>query len=96
MSTIHVDEASLNDLKKALMEAGESYKANLARLTNLIAEITSGDIQGDPAEDLKFKFDAKEDIFKKLAQTIDDAEEYMGIKTTKFGNMIGDLKSGMK
>ena len=96
MAQIHVDEASLNDLKNALATAGESYKKNLARLTNLVNEITSGDIQGDPAEDLLAKFQAKEDIFNKLAETIDEAEGYMGMQTTKFGNMIGDLKSGMK
>ncbi len=96
MAQIHVDEASLNDLKNALATAGESYKSNLARLTNLVNEITSGDIQGDPATDLLQKFQAKEDTFKKLAETIDEAEGYMGMQTTKFGNMIGDLKSGMK
>ena len=96
MSQIHVDEASLNDLKNALSTAGESYKNNLARLTNLVNEITSGDIQGDPATDLLQKFQAKEQTFNKLAETIDEAEGYMGMQTTKFGNMIGDLKSGMK
>lgn len=93
---IHVDEAALNDLKNAMQTAGEGYKQNLAKLTNLIEEITSGDIQGDPAQDLLQKFQAKEDTFKNLANTIDEAEGYMGMQTTKFGNMIGDLKSGMK
>jgi len=93
---IHVDEAALNDLKNAMQTAGEGYKKNLAKLTNLVEEITSGDIQGDPAQDLLQKFQAKEDIFKKIAETIDEAEGYMGMQTTKFGNMIGDLKSGMQ
>lgn len=93
---IHVDEAALNDLKNAMQTAGEGYKKNLAKLTNLVEEITSGDIQGDPAQDLLQKFQAKEDTFKKLADTIDEAEGYMGMQTTKFTNMIGDLKSGMK
>ena len=93
---IHVDEAALNDLKKAKQTAGEGYKKNLAKLTNLVEEITSGDIQGDPAQDLLQKFQAKEDTFKKLADTIDEAEGYMGMQTTKFTGMIGDLKSGMK
>ncbi len=96
MSQIHVDEASLNDLKNALATAGESYKNNLARLTNLVNEITSGDIQGDPATDLLQKYQAKEGTFKKLAETIDEAEGYMGMQTTKFGNMIGELKTDMK
>ena len=93
---IHVDEAALNDLKNAMQTAGEGYKKNLAKLTNLVEEITSGDIQGDPAQDLLQKFQAKEDTFKKLADTIDEAEGYMGMQTTKFTGMIGDLKSGMK
>ena len=52
MSVIHVDEEALKTLKNALETAGQEYKSNLARLTNLIEEITSGDIQGDPANDL--------------------------------------------
>ena len=96
MSTIHVDEAALNSLREALETAGQEYKNSLARLTNLIEEITSGDIQGDPATDLLQKFQAKEDTLNKLAQTIDEAEGYLGMQTTSFTNMIGDLKSGMK
>ena len=96
MASIHVDEAALNALKTALETAGQEYKQSLARLTSLIEEITSGDIQGDPANDLLQKYQAKQDTFNKLTQTIEEAEGYMGLQTTKFGNMIGDLKSGMK
>ena len=96
MASIHVDEAALNALKNALETAGQEYKQSLARLTSLIEEITSGDIQGDPANDLLQKFQAKQDTFNHLTQTIEEAEGYMGLQTTKFGNMIGDLKSGMK
>ncbi len=94
--TIHVDEAALTDLRDALATAGEEYKNSLARLTALIQEITSGDIQGDPANDLLAKYNAKEETFKKLAATIDEAQEYMGIQTQKFGSMISNLSSGMK
>ena len=96
MSTIHVDEAALDTLKRALETAGQEYKQNLARLTNLINEITSGDIQGDPARDLLQKFQEKETMFNGLTETIEEAEGYMGLQTTKFGNMLGDLKAGMK
>ena len=94
--TIHVDEAALTDLRDALTTAGEEYKANLLRLTALINEITSGDIQGDPANDLLAKYNAKEATFKNIADTIDEAQEYMGIRTTDFKIMISDLSSGMK
>ena len=96
MAMIHVDEAALNSLKNALETAGQDYKSKLARLTSLIEEITSGDIQGDPAEDLLAKFRAKEDTFNKLTQTIEEAEGYMGMQTTKFGTMISDLKTDMQ
>lgn len=93
---IHVDEHALNELKNALETAGQEYKSNLARLTNLIEEITKGDIQGDPANDLLQKFQAKQETFNKITQTIEEAEGYMGIQSNKFSSMIGDLKAGMK
>ncbi len=93
---IHVDEAALSDLKNALETAGEDYKRDFAKLKNLISEITSGDIKGDPATDLLNKFQAKEETFNNLAKTIDDAEEYMGMQKESFTQMISDLSSGMK
>ncbi len=96
MAVIRVEEEGLNSLRSALADAGESYKTNLAKLTNLINEITSGDIQGDPANDLLAKYQEKEATLKKIAETIDEAMEYMGMKTTKFGNMVNSVKGGMK
>ena len=92
---IHVDEAALTALKHALETAGQEYKQNLARLTALVEEITSGDIQGDPAQDLLAKFNEKKDTFEKITQIIEEAEGYIGIQATKFDNLIGDLKSEM-
>ena len=96
MAVIHVDESALNQLKNALETAGQEYKSNLARLTNLIEEITSGDIQGDPANDLLAKFQAKDETFKSLQQTIDEALEYMGAQKQAFTGMISELSSTMK
>ncbi len=94
MGTVQTNSAALDKLTKALETAGQEYKSNLARLTNLIEEITSGDIQGDPANDLLAKFQAKQDTLNKLTQTIEEAEGYMGLQTTKFNTMVGDIKSG--
>ena len=96
MAVIHVDEESLNTLKNALTTAGEEYKENVVRLTGLIDEITRGDIQGDPATDLLNKYQAKQDTLNKITQTIEEAESYMGLQTTKFGSLIDDLKAGMR
>lgn len=95
-SIIKVDEGAINTLRNALETAGQEYKSNLARLTALIEEITSGDITGDPATDLLTKYQTKEAQFRNITRTIEEAEEYMGVKGTKFSNMIGELKSGMR
>ena len=96
VGTIRVEEEALSNLKSALAEYGESYKSDLARLQSLVEEITSGDIQGDPATDLLNKFRQKEETFRRIAETIDEAEEFTGVKATKFSDMIGSLKSGMR
>ena len=96
MSYIHVDDAALDSLTHALETAGQDYKEKLARLTNLIEEITSGDIQGDPADDLLAKYRAKEDTFNQLRNTIEEAEEYMGMQTKKFETMITEVKEEMR
>ena len=93
---IHVEESALNDLRNALETAGTEYKNNYARLQNLISEITSGDIQGDPTDDLLAKFQAKDETFKSLQQTIDEALEYMGAQKQAFTGMISELSSTMK
>ncbi len=90
---IHVEEEGLVELRNALATAGEEYKENLARLTNLIEEITRGDIQGDVADDLLEKFRAKEDDFKSLQRVIDEVEEKVGAKGKDFTTMIEDLKN---
>ena len=95
-ATIKVDDASLADLKQAFSQAGERYKKNLARLNKLIEDITSGDIQGDPANDLLMKYRDKADVFKGIVETIEEGERHMGIQSTKFTDMIGTLHSNMK
>jgi len=71
-------------------------KTTTLRMVAGLEEITSGDIQGDPANDLLAKYQAKQDIFNKITQTIEEAEEYTGLQAVKFDNMLGDLKSGMR
>ena len=93
---IHVDEAALSDLRNALETAGKDYQRDYTRLKNLISEITRGDIQGDPANDLLNKFQAKEETFERISSTIDDAFEYMDIQKSSFTTLICDLSSRLK
>lgn len=90
---IKVDEQSLKQLRNALETAGEEYKHNLAKLTSLMDQITNGDIKGNPADELLNKYRAKEAMFKGVATTIDEAEEYVGLKNKKFSDMIGNISS---
>ena len=93
---IEASSESISGVEREIQAAAEGYKTSLKRLENLIGEITSGDIQGDPANDLLNKFQAKQETFSKLAKTLDEAEEFMGGQGTKFNNMIGDLSAGMR
>jgi len=95
MPRIHVEEDALNELKNALMTSGEEYERELARLTNLVDEITSGDIQGEAADDLKAKFEAKKDDFNKISSCLDETKELLGTRTTDFTTMMDDIKNEM-
>ncbi len=93
---INVSSEELSTLEKAISEAGQNYKNCYARLTNLIEEITRGDIQGDPATDLLNKYNEKEATLTGIKNTIDEAEEYMSLQNAKFKSLIDDLHSTMR
>lgn len=94
--TIKVSSEALKKFKNTFGNAGESYKANLAKLTRIMDEITSGDIQGTLATELKTKFEDKKATYNKIASLIDEGEQYLGIKGTKFTNMLDSLRNSMK
>ena len=96
MAQINVSEEGLEALKKALAQYGEEYKNNLKRLSNVIEEITNGDIQGEPATQLRNKFEDKKENFAQMAKTIDEAEEYMGMQHTKFNDTLSSFSSNMR
>jgi len=91
MEEIRVDDGSLQQLKEALATAGEDYRRNVTRLTNLINQIVRGDITGDPATELLSKYEAKQDVIRAIYKTIEEAEEYAGVKKSDFGSMISGL-----
>ena len=93
MGRVHVEEESLNDLKNSFSTAGESYKENYTKLTNLISEITSGNIQGDPATELLQKFEEKKEAFEKINEMINSTQEYLSGRTEQF---VGDVDSLIK
>ena len=95
-SIIHVEEDAIVQLKSSFLDAGVEYKQNLAKLDHLIEQIVSGDFQGDAADDFVSKYREKEATFKKIVETLEEAEEKMGLKTTKFGDMMGEIKSTMR
>lgn len=93
---LSANDPAFTRLDTAMQTAGEEYKRLLERLTNLITEITNGDIQGDPAKDLLNKFQSKENEFRGLAQTINEAEQYIAEQKARFGMMMGNIESGMR
>ncbi len=93
---IYADERAIAQLKEALATAGEDYKRNLTRLTNLVRQITEGDIKGDLATEFKNKFEAKEETLRKLQTSIDEAESYMGMKREDLVSTVTNTQSDMK
>ena len=96
MAQINVNEEGLELLRSTLIERGESYKTSLNKLTNVINEITNGNIKGDLATELSNKFQEKKEDFINIAKTIDDAEQYMGLQYTKFENNLSNIGSDMR
>lgn len=95
-SILYVDEASLALLKNAFKTAGDTYIENLNRLNNLIDDIVGGSISGDPATDFYNKYSAKADSLKQLRSTIEEGQEYMGIKSNKFTGLVDELSTDMR
>ena len=93
---IRVDEAALADLKGALGTAGKEYVENFKRLTNLINEITRGDITGPVADEFLKKFNDKKGILNAIATTIDEAEHYTGMQQTDFAITMDETIEGMR
>ena len=42
------------------------------------------------------KLSNQEETFNKLTQTIEEAEDYMGMQTSKFRTMVTDIKDEVK
>ena len=96
MGRVHVEEAALVDLKTNFGTAGEGYKANYTKLTNLISEITSGHIQGDPANELLQKYEEKKEAFEKIYEMINSTQEYVSGRTEQFVSDVDSLMKNMR
>ena len=93
---ITVSEEELNAIAASLRDASNEYNSSYTKLTNLIQEITRGDITGQVADDLKNKFDSKEETFKNLKATIDQAEQYMNQQLKSFNDVAEGVMAEMR
>ena len=91
MATVHVDDEALGVLKSSLLTSGEDYKSDYKALTNIVEAIKNGSIEGQAADKLLQLYEDKKEIFQGVADTIDEAESYMGVKTNTFDNMVDEL-----
>ena len=92
---VHVEEAALRELKEVMKDSGDEYLNNLTRLDNIINQITRGDITGDIADEIKRKYEAKKVQFDNLKRTINEADEYLGIKRNKYEKTLSETLSDM-
>jgi len=93
---ISVSDEELQNIINSLEEAANDYTTNLSKLTDLINQITSGDIKGDVADDFKAKYEAKRDTFNELKKTIEEAQSYMQDEKKEFNRAVSDTKAGMR
>ena len=96
MGRVHVEEEALVNLRNDFGTAGENYKANYNKLTNLISEITSGHIQGDPANELLQKYEEKREAFEKVFEMIDSTQDYANSRTNQFVSDVDTLMKNMR
>ena len=96
MGRVHVEEEELDNLKNDFGTAGEIYKANYNKLTDLINEITSGHIQGNPATELLNKYEEKKEAFEKIYEMINSTQEYVNGRTEQFVDDIDSLMKNMR
>ncbi len=92
---INVEEEAIEILRDALQTTGEEYKYNLNRLENIIKGITEEDIKGTPATRLLNNYKKQQESFKKMAEAITKAEEYVNTEKTDFNNMVDELSDEM-
>ena len=96
MGRIHVEENALIELKNAFSTMGDNYKENYDKLTKLIEDITSGHIQGDPADELLKKYNDKKDSFNKILELINETQGYLSGRTDQFIDEVSSLMRQMQ
>lgn len=96
MGQISVSDEVLANVIKPMTDAVENYMENYKKLTTLMNEITNGDITGDPAKQILSKYNAKEETFKNLYKSLEEANLYLQEQKNKFGTMMSSLESSFR
>ena len=93
---VKVDPASLKRLENVISDNGTSYVENISKMKGVVDQILSGDFKGDAADNFKTLYEQKETFFRQIAETIDEAAEYLGLQNKEFGTMMDELIASMK
>lgn len=93
---IQADSQSLRELTEAFATAGKDYQKKLEELGQLIEDITNGDIQGDPATQLKSKYEEKVASFNELRDALKKAEDHMNDEEAEFRDVMRKLEQDIK
>ena len=96
MTQISVSDEVLVNVINSMTSAVENYMENYKKLDNLMNEITNGDITGDPATQILDKYNAKEETFKQLYNTLEEANSYMQEQKNKFANTMSSIESSLR
>ena len=91
MALVRVDDAALQTLRNSLATAGEEYLRDYEKLTHLVDEVRKGSIQGQVADRIVALYEEKKPQFEGVKNTIEEAKNYMGMKTNQFDTMVTDM-----
>lgn len=96
MSMLNINEDAFRQLQNNIETAADEYQTNYRRLANLMSEITRGDIQGEPADDLLKKFEEKKGDFEAISNEIDTILDYIKNKYDEFEITKSEVSGGFR
>lgn len=96
MRDIEVHSKSLAELEEAFLEQRDKYETNLQALAGIVEDATTVSMIGDPAVQLKKKYEEKQEIFKAIRETLDRAYELMSRKKREFAGTVENIMDSMQ
>ena len=91
-----VDSSAMDSLTTSLEDSVIDYLTNYNKLKSVVEDVRLNAIKGQVADALVSKFEEKEEIFKAIEKTINEAADAMSRESLTFKSRLNNLMSGMR